>query len=208
MNRRQFLHRSAAFAPTASLPSPPAANADAAPAAAPDSVGDTSFPEGFLWGIATSAFQVEGAWRDDGKGESIWDRFAHTTGNIKGQATADVACDQYHLYPQDVAILQRLHQKSYRFSISWPRIQPTGTGAPNPAGLDHYSRLVDTLLAAGIRPFCTLYHWDPPAPPRRGPPHPARPRPLQPPRRHSARRRHSPLLHPLPLGPAAEPRRS
>jgi beta-glucosidase len=160
MNRRQFLHRSAAFAATASLPSTPVSNADAAPAAAPDSVGDTSFPEGFLWGIATSAFQVEGAWRDDGKGESIWDRFAHTTGNIKGQATADVACDQYHLYPQDVAILQRLHQKSYRFSISWPRIQTGGTGAPNPAGLDHYSRLVDTLLAAGIRPFCTLYHWD------------------------------------------------
>ncbi len=110
--------------------------------------------------MATAAFQVEGAWREDGKGESIWDRFCHTPGKIKGAATADVACDHYHRYREDIAILKQLNQKSYRFSISWPRIQPSGTGAPNPKGLDHYSRVVDAALEAGIRPFCTLYHWD------------------------------------------------
>ena len=122
--------------------------------------GSAGFPDGFLWGMATAAYQVEGAWNEDGKGESIWDRFAHTTGKIKGAATADVACDHYHRFPEDIAILKRLHQKSYRFSISWARIQPTGSGAANPKGLDHYSRVVDALQEAGIRPFCTIYHWD------------------------------------------------
>lgn len=110
--------------------------------------------------MATAAYQVEGAWNEDGKGESNWDRFSHTVGKVKGGATGDVACDQYHLYPQDIAILKRLNVKSYRFSISWSRIQPSGTGAPNQKGIDHYKRLVDLLLEAGIRPFCTLYHWD------------------------------------------------
>ena len=110
--------------------------------------------------MATAAYQVEGAWQEDGKGESIWDRFAHTPGKIKGAATADVACDHYHRYRKDIDILRRLNQKSYRFSISWPRIQPSGAGAPNQKGLDHYSRVVDAVLEAGIRPFCTLYHWD------------------------------------------------
>ena len=119
-----------------------------------------TFPPGFLWGMATAAFQVEGAWNEDGKGESIWDRFCHTPGKIKGAATADVACDHYHRYREDIGILKQLNQKSYRFSISWPRIQTSGTGAPNPKGLDHYSRVVDAALEAGIRPFCTLYHWD------------------------------------------------
>lgn len=119
-----------------------------------------TFPSGFLWGMATAAFQVEGAWNEDGKGESIWDRFCHTPGKIKGAATADVACDHYHRYREDIGILKQLNQKSYRFSISWPRIQPTGTGTPNSKGLDHYSRMVDAALEAGIRPFCTLYHWD------------------------------------------------
>jgi beta-glucosidase len=123
-------------------------------------VSAARFPEGFLWGMATASYQVEGAWNEDGKGESIWDRFAHTVGKVKGGATGDVACDQYHRYRDDIAILKQLHQKSYRFSISWPRIQPSGTGAPNAKGLDHYSRLVDAVLEAGIRPFCTLYHWD------------------------------------------------
>src|SRR5215469_5629160 len=118
------------------------------------------FPKDFYWGAATASYQVEGAWKEDGKGESIWDRFAHTTGKIKGAATGDVACDEYHLYPQDIAILKRLNQKSYRFSISWSRIQPTGRGPANQKGIDHYSRFVDSLLEAGIRPFCTLYHWD------------------------------------------------
>jgi len=119
-----------------------------------------SFPGGFLWGMASAAYQVEGAWNADGKGESNWDRFSHTVGKIKGGATADVSCDQYHRYKEDVAILKRLNQKSYRFSTSWSRIQPSGTGSVNQKGLDYYSRLTDALLEAGIRPFCTIYHWD------------------------------------------------
>ncbi len=123
-------------------------------------IAASRFPNGFLWGMATAAYQVEGAWNVDGKSESVWDRFAHTVGKIKGGATGDIACDQYHLYPEDIAILKRLNVKSYRFSIAWSRVQPTGTGAVNQKGLDYYRRLVDALLEAGIRPFCTLYHWD------------------------------------------------
>lgn len=118
------------------------------------------FPDGFLWGTATAAYQVEGAWKEDGKGESIWDRFTHTPGKVRGGVTGDVACDHYHRFPQDIALAKSLHLKSHRFSVSWPRVQPTGTGAPNARGLDHYSRYVDALLAAGLRPWCTLYHWD------------------------------------------------
>src|SRR5580658_7787913 len=118
------------------------------------------FPSDFLWGMASAAYQVEGAWNLDGKGESNWDRFSHTVGKVKGAATADVSCDQYHRYKEDVAILKRLNQKSYRFSTSWARVQPAGTGAVNQKGLDYYSRLTDALLEAGIRPFCTIYHWD------------------------------------------------
>jgi len=117
------------------------------------------FPRDFLWGTATSAYQVEGVWEADGKGESIWDRFAHE-GKISGGQTGDVACDQYHRFKEDIALMQRLHLKSHRFSISWPRVLPMGTGQANQQGLDYYSRFVDALLAAGIRPFCTLYHWD------------------------------------------------
>jgi beta-glucosidase len=116
-------------------------------------IARAQFPDGFLWGMATAAFQVEGAWNEDGKGESIWDRFTHTVGKVKGGTTADVSCDEYHVYREDIAIMKQLHQKSYRFSISWPRIQPTGVGAPNPKGLDHYSRLADALLEDNIRPL-------------------------------------------------------
>ncbi|WP_263354891.1 glycoside hydrolase family 1 protein [Acidicapsa acidisoli] len=118
------------------------------------------FPKDFLWGMATASYQIEGAWDEDGKAESIWDRYTHTVGKIKGAATGDVACDSYHRYREDIAILKQLNQKSGRFSISWSRIQPSGTGPANPKGLDYYSRYVDALLEAGIRPFCTLYHWD------------------------------------------------
>ncbi|MBS1183461.1 MAG: beta-galactosidase [Proteobacteria bacterium] len=123
-------------------------------------IRNARFPDGFIWGAATAAYQVEGAWDEDGKGESIWDRFAHMPGKVRGGVTGDVACDQYHRYEEDVALMRALNLGSYRFSISWPRIQPTGTGAPNMKGLDYYSRLVDALLAAGIRPWCTMYHWD------------------------------------------------
>jgi len=119
-----------------------------------------TFPDGFRWGAATAAYQIEGAAREDGKGESIWDRFAHTPGRIKGGETGDRACDSYHRYRDDVALLRAMHMNSYRFSIAWPRIQPEGRGAANAAGLDYYRRLADALLAAGIRPFPTLYHWD------------------------------------------------
>lgn len=122
--------------------------------------GDIPFPKDFLWGTATASYQIEGAWQEDGKGESIWDRFSHTPGKVKGGDTGDVACDSYHRYPEDIAIMRALHMKSCRFSVSWPRIQPNGTGAVNEKGLDFYKRYVDAMLEAGIRPSCTLYHWD------------------------------------------------
>src|SRR3989304_3493310 len=119
-----------------------------------------SFPPGFLWGCATASYQIEGAWNEDGKGESIWDRFSHTPDHIRDGDTGDVACDHYHRYQEDVALMKELGLKSYRFSIAWPRIFPMGKGPVNQKGLDFYSRLVDELLAAGIMPFPTLYHWD------------------------------------------------
>jgi len=119
------------------------------------------FPKGFYWGTATSSYQIEGAWNEDGKGESIWDGYAHTPGNIANNETGDVANDHYHRYKEDVALMKRdLGATSYRFSISWPRVFPNGTGQPNPKGLDFYNRLVDELVKAGIAPFPTLYHWD------------------------------------------------
>ena len=121
------------------------------------------FPDGFLWGAATSAHQIEGAPFADGGGASHWYRFAHTPGNTAFGDTGDVACDHYHRWREDVALMGELGLKSYRFSIAWARVLPDGTGAANPAGLDFYSRLVDALLAAGIAPNATLYHWDLPA---------------------------------------------
>jgi len=118
------------------------------------------FPNGFHWGTATASYQIEGAWRDDGKGESIWDRFSHTEGKVRTGDTGDIACDSYHRFPEDIALMREMNLNSYRFSIAWPRIQPEGTGTANAKGLDYYSRLIDALLAADIRPFPTLYHWD------------------------------------------------
>ncbi len=118
------------------------------------------FPDGFRWGVATSSYQIEGAWDEDGKGPSIWDTYAHTPGNIENDDNGDVANDHYHRYKEDVALMKSIGATAYRFSIAWPRIFPDGTGEPNPKGLDFYSRLVDELLAAGIEPFATLYHWD------------------------------------------------
>lgn len=123
-------------------------------------MGRVRFPEGFHWGAATASYQIEGAWNEDGKGESIWDRFAHTPGRIRTGDTGDRACDSYHRLEQDVALLRAMNLTSYRFSISWPRIQPSGRGPANSKGIDYYGRLVDALLDAGIRPFPTLFHWD------------------------------------------------
>ena len=123
-----------------------------------------SFPPGFVWGAATAAYQIEGAVHDDGRGESIWDRFAHTPGKIQNGDTGDIACDHYHRAAGDVQLLQSLNVNAYRFSVAWPRIVPDGGTAVNQPGIDFYSRLVDQLLAAGITPFVTLYHWDLPQP--------------------------------------------
>jgi beta-glucosidase len=135
--------------------------ADPGKAGGPPSPGlPSSFPSDFLWGTATSAYQVEGAVHEDGRGPSIWDRFAHTNGRIADRSTADVANDHFHRYKEDVQLIKALGAKAYRFSIAWPRIFPEGTGSANPKGLDFYNRLLDELLANGIEPFATLYHWD------------------------------------------------
>jgi beta-glucosidase len=120
----------------------------------------SSFPSDFLWGTATSAYQIEGAVNEDERGPSIWDRYAHTPGKILDHRNADVANDHYHLYKEDVQLMKALGAKAYRFSIAWPRVFPEGAGSPNPKGLDFYNRLLDELLANGIEPFATLYHWD------------------------------------------------
>jgi beta-glucosidase len=118
------------------------------------------FPRRFLWGAATASYQIEGAVQEDGRGESIWDRFSHTPGLVRDGDTGDVACDHYQRWPEDVARMRDLGLGAYRFSIAWPRIVPAGTGEVNQAGLDWYERLVDALLEAGIQPWATLYHWD------------------------------------------------
>jgi beta-glucosidase len=121
------------------------------------------FPDSFLWGAATSAYQIEGSPLADGAGPSIWHRFAHTPGNTEGGETGDVACDHYRRYASDVALMKELGLDAYRFSIAWGRVVPEGAGRVNEAGLDFYERLVDALLEHGIEPFITLYHWDLPA---------------------------------------------
>ena len=118
------------------------------------------FPAGFLWGSGTSAYQVEGATGEDGRGPSIWDTFAATPGAVLGGDTGAVSTDHYHRYREDVALMRSLGHRMYRFSVAWPRIQPAGTGPANQRGLDFYRRLVDELLAVGIEPNITLYHWD------------------------------------------------
>ena len=120
----------------------------------------TQFPQGFFWGSATSSYQVEGAAFEDGKGASIWDMICRKPGKVFEGHTGEVACDHYHRFRDDVALMKQIGLQAYRFSIAWPRVLPNGTGEVNPAGLDFYDRLVDELLAAGITPWATLYHWD------------------------------------------------
>lgn len=165
-SRRKFLQAALSAAGVVALPaffpgcdskSAAAHNGSSQPFSLPS---QAQFPKGFFWGTATAAYQIEGAWNEDGKGESIWDRFAHTPGKIKNGDNADVACDSYHRWREDVALMRAMNTNSYRFSISWPRIQPSGSGAMNARGIDYYSRLTDALLKANIRPMVTLYHWD------------------------------------------------
>lgn len=120
----------------------------------------TRFPEGFLWGAATSAYQIEGAWSEDGKGESVWDYYCRTLKIAADKQTGDVAIDHYHRWRSDIAIMKELGLQCYRFSIAWTRIFPEGAGALNAKGIDFYNRVVDELLAAGIEPMICLYHWD------------------------------------------------
>jgi beta-glucosidase len=154
MERRDLLKSGLALAGASMLPQL-ARSAATGAATAPG-----EFPPGFLWGAATAAYQVEGAYNEDGKGESVWDRFVLAPGKIKNGDTGNVACDSYHRYRDDIALLRTLNLKSYRFSIAWTRIQPNGVGPANTRGLDYYDRLTDALLEAGIRPLPTLYHWD------------------------------------------------
>ena len=120
------------------------------------------FPDGFLWGAATSSYQIEGAVAEDGRSESVWDRFCRIPGRVMNGDTGDVACDHYHRWREDIRIMKDMGLTAYRFSVAWPRVVPEGRGSVNQAGLDFYDRLVDGLLEAGIEPFVTLYHWDHP----------------------------------------------
>lgn len=118
------------------------------------------FPQDFAWGAATASYQIEGAYDEDGRGMSIWDTFVRIPGKVANMDNGDVACDSYHRFREDIALMKDLGLKAYRFSIAWPRIFPEGAGELNPKGLAFYETLVDALLENGIEPVCTLYHWD------------------------------------------------
>jgi len=176
LSRREFLQSASSATAVAALPAgffsacsvsskatglvSSAAAFTNAPARQVAASSEIRFPKNFFWGTATASYQIEGAWSEDGKGESIWDRFAHTSGKIKNRDTGDMACDSFHRWKEDIALMRAMNLNSYRFSISWPRIQPSGSGPANAKGVDYYRRLVDALLEARIRPFVTLYHWD------------------------------------------------
>ena len=163
LSRRSFLAKSA-LATTAltfgtSIPDLLASNKKVKTSKAVNNLQST-FPADFWWGAATAAYQVEGAANVDGRGQSIWDTLSHIPGAVANNDTGDVACDQYHLYEEDIKMMAALGVKHYRFSISWPRVLPNGTGKVNEKGVDYYNQLVDTLLKHGIMPHPTLYHWD------------------------------------------------
>ena len=121
----------------------------------------TRFPDGFVWGAATSAYQIEGACAEDGRGPSIWDIYCQDRGHIYENHTGNTACDHYHRFREDVALMKEMGLNAYRFSVSWSRLLPDGTGAVNEAGVRFYNELIDALLDSGIEPYITLYHWDP-----------------------------------------------
>ncbi len=159
MKRRSFLKSAATLAATPALSSLfQSAGAQSVPAVYPPA--QHRFPQNFIWGTATASYQVEGAVREDGRGASVWDTFSHTPGKTFQGQTGDVADDFYHRYKEDIALMQRLGVRGFRFSIAWPRVFPEGIGTPNPKGLDFYKRLLDALHEANIEPFCTLFHWD------------------------------------------------
>lgn len=157
INRRHFAKAVAATCLPGAYLAPRSALAQQAPSTASTNL---RFPDGFVWGCATSAYQIEGAISEDGRGASIWDTFSHSPNATHAGDNGDIADDSYHRYKTDVALLRQLGAKAYRFSISWPRIFPHGKGKPNAAGLAYYQRLVDELLAQGIQPYVTLFHWD------------------------------------------------
>jgi beta-glucosidase len=159
-SRRTFARILAGSAAALTLPRAEFAAESASASSSNDVKSALSFPNGFLWGSATAAYQVEGAVHEAGRGLSIWDTFSHASGNTLNGATGDIADDFFHLYKQDIRLMKELGLKTFRFSVSWPRVFPSGAGTPNPQGLDFYHRMVDALLEAGIQPFCTLYHWD------------------------------------------------
>ena len=159
MNRRKFLQATGLTLGAASLPDLlPAAAAQAAGRPAADAQAE--FPRGFLWGSATASYQVEGAVNEGGRGPTVWDTFSHTPGKTAHGDTGDVADDFYHLYPNDIQLMKEIGVKTFRFSIAWSRIFPSGIGQPNQPGVDFYNRMVDALLKAGVQPYCTLFHWD------------------------------------------------
>lgn len=160
INRRELGLGLGAAALGASLTGSAALGAQSRAAPAPTSSDPMRFPDDFLWGAATAAYQIEGAVKTDGRGLTNWDVFSHTPGKVANGDTGDVACDSYHRYQDDIALLQALGVKAYRFSIAWSRIFPDGKGQPNAKGVAYYDRLVDGLLAAGITPHVTLFHWD------------------------------------------------
>ncbi len=160
ISRRSFAQLAAATAAVAGAT--PAGATAPVPKANP--ALDRTFPSDFLWGSATASYQVEGAVKEDGRGTTIWDTFAHTAGKTHNGDTGDIATDSYHRYPEDIALMKDLGLKTCRFSVAWSRIFPTGTGQPNQKGIDHYRKFAEALLAAGIQPYCTLFHWDLPQP--------------------------------------------
>lgn len=160
LSRRTFGKLASVLGGAAALPFRMLAEDQQRRPAPPTAASSLKFPQGFLWGSATASYQVEGAVKEDGRGPSIWDTFSHTAGKTHNGDTGDVSTDSYHRYAEDIALMKDLGLKTCRFSVAWSRIYPTGSGAANQAGIDHYRKFCEALHAAGIEPYCTLYHWD------------------------------------------------